>query len=148
MSQSSWEFEYDSVIRHKNRILNNYLNYSNDDILIKDDLVDFCIHCYHLYEWIKIGVGDEKIKKAVEKYVKSNEYLVLCGGIANHSKHFIVDKYWKGLYNKVIPLRIANSSQVSSSTGFSGDIEDSNINANLSLSIDIDCQVNLTTFYE
>ena len=123
MSKYTWKDQYDRVIRHYNRITNNTCKYINNESELFDDFLNFCIHCFHLYEWIDLSIHNTIAKD----FALTNKYIVLCGGVANHTKHLRVDRFRNELYSKNTPYRIATFECAASSTEFSGKKSDLHI---------------------
>jgi hypothetical protein len=65
--------------------------HDRDTQFYEDDLYAFFMNCYHLKDWIKHDAGLKKTGKAkdVEAAVKSDDYMLVCGGICNGEKHFL-----------------------------------------------------------
>ena len=61
-----------------------------------DDVFNFVVTAYHITDWIKNDPSAPTAAKADLDSMYANTYIAVCRDLANASKHFALDKNYKG----------------------------------------------------
>jgi len=63
----------------------------------RDTLFNFVVTAYHITDWIKNDPSVSTTAKDELRSMYTNTYIAVCRDLANASKHFALDKNYKGL---------------------------------------------------
>lgn len=87
--------QYERAIRAREK-----LNDKNKSVLeYEDDILKFFQECYAIKDWIKNDKDiDPSITGSVESAVSQSQYLTICSGIANTTKHLSLDQSKRSHY--------------------------------------------------
>ena len=88
MTSDYWKDQYKRMIRHRKYVIDLLREKDHIANELHDAFINFFIHCYGLKYWLK----QSGFKSAAKYCHKKNDALNTCGGLANASKHFILDE--------------------------------------------------------
>ena len=88
MTRDDWKEQYKHMKRWRDRLNDpSSFQMESDPHLFRDSLFAFFISCFHLGDWLQFCGLENAMKHA-----KDDEYLGICRGIADGSKHFKLTK--------------------------------------------------------
>lgn len=85
----AWINQYNRIKRHINYINRLIKDIDFDEHELGDLFFDYCIHCFHLRDYMQ---SVNICMKDTLDFIKENKYLSICWGIADTVKHFKITK--------------------------------------------------------
>lgn len=86
---AGWEDQWRRVLRCYERFtaLNNGIEHDRNSEFYLDDVYSFFQNCYQLKDWLKNDPDSAVLANDVESHIRADQWLGLCGDLANGTKH-------------------------------------------------------------